>query len=316
MTEAETAGADFFDPNRGDDPALARRVRLEGASVEPPRTNYFALYRIESGEGTFWADAGEHAYQTDALLCFTPYQRIRFAPRAGGEATLIQFHANFLCVETFHAETGCGGVLFNDPYGEPFVALDEPTSADADELIARILRERAGDATARDEVVLASLKILLIVASRLKASRSEGPTVGAGAGDEHRRPILGRLRDLIEENYQTPLGPSDYARLLDVSPRTLGRLTREHLGKTLTDLIRDRVLIHAKWQLLHTLRPVKEIAAEVGFQDELYFSRVFKKATGVSPTFFREYETEIRGGSNLSMLSAGTSIQAGEPNGR
>jgi len=315
MTEA--GGAAFFDPSRGDEPALARRVRLEGGSVEPPRTNYFALYRIESGEGAFWADAGQHAYRADALLCFTPYQRIRFAPRAPGEATLIQFHANFLCVETFHAETGCGGVLFNDPYGEPLVALDERTGQDADELIARILRERDDDATARDEVILASLKILLIVASRLKASGAEGRPIGAGGGgDEHRHPILGRLRDLIEENYQTPLGPSDYARLLNVSPKTLGRLTRERLGKTLTDLIRDRVLIHAKWQLLHTLRPVKEIAAEVGFQDELYFSRVFKKATGVSPTFFREFETEIRGGSNLSMLSSQSSIQTDEPSER
>ena len=38
-----------------------------------------------------------------------------------------------------------------------------------------------------------------------------------------------------------------------------------------------------------------------GFDDELYFSRLFKRATGFSPTFFREYETAIRGGSNLSM---------------
>ena len=46
-----------------------------------------------------------------------------------------------------------------------------------------------------------------------------------------------------------------------------------------------------------------QVAREVGFTDELYFSRMFKKATGYSPTFFREFETEIRGGSNLSMLS-------------
>ena len=68
-------------------------------------------------------------------------------------------------------------------------------------------------------------------------------------------------------------------------------------------LIRGRILTHAKWQLLHTLKPVKEVAREVGFGDELYFSRLFKKATGYSPSFFREFETAIRGGSNLSMFS-------------
>ena len=93
-----------------------------------------------------------------------------------------------------------------------------------------------------------------------------------------------------------------------MTPKTLGRVIREHLGLTLTELIQQRILTHAKWQLLHTLRPVKEIAAELGFRDELYFSRLFKKRTGVSPTFFREFETEIRGGSNLSMTSGDAPI--------
>jgi AraC-like DNA-binding protein len=46
---------------------------------------------------------------------------------------------------------------------------------------------------------------------------------------------------------------------------------------------------------------VKEIAAEIGFADEFYFSRLFKQATGMAPTAFREFETRIRSGRNLSM---------------
>jgi AraC family transcriptional activator of pobA len=84
----------------------------------------------------------------------------------------------------------------------------------------------------------------------------------------------------------------------------------------LTELVRERVLNHAKWELLHTLRPVKEIAREVGYDDELYFSRLFKKATGRSPTEFRVFETEIRGGSNLSMSSARPSIPLSLPAGQ
>jgi AraC-like DNA-binding protein len=49
-------------------------------------------------------------------------------------------------------------------------------------------------------------------------------------------------------------------------------------------------------QLLRTLRPVREVAYEVGFDDEFYFSRLFKRCTGCSPQFYREYETEIRAG--------------------
>ena len=80
-----------------------------------------------------------------------------------------------------------------------------------------------------------------------------------------------------------------------------------------SDAIYVMILTHAKWQLLHTLKPVKEVAREVGFPDELYFSRLFKKATGRSPTAFREFETAIRGGSNLSMPSSHAPILRAAP---
>jgi AraC-like DNA-binding protein len=156
-------------------------------------------------------------------------------------------------------------------------------------------------------MLLAQLKILLILATRLKAQESH---ICASGGRHPRHPVLGQLKELIEDHYPRLHAPSDYAKLLHMSPKTLGRVVREQLGKSLTDLIRERILTHAKWQLLHTLKPVKEVAREVGFSDELYFSRMFKKATGYSPMFFREFETEIRGGSNLSMLSSPAPILA------
>jgi AraC family transcriptional regulator, transcriptional activator of pobA len=291
---------DLYDPRNGGQAIRIESLRLDGAAFEPARTNYFSVYRIESGSGSFWADASRFPFGPDTLLFFVPYQHVRFAPDGPVRGEAVRFHANFLCVETFHAEVGCSGVLFNDPYGVPVVPLDERVKPDVTHLIARIRQEHDRRDLAYGEVMLAHLKVLLVLATRLKAS-------GAGAcgpGADLRHPLLARLRDLIEQNYRTLHAPAEYAERLHVTPKTLGRLVREHLGTTPTDLIRNRILIHAKWQLLHTLKPVKEVAREVGFADELYFSRLFKKATGHSPTFFREFETAIRGGSNLSMLSA------------
>jgi AraC-like DNA-binding protein len=232
------------------------------------------------------------------LLFFVPYQHIRFAPDSPVHGEVIRFHANFLCVETFHAEVGCSGVLFNDPYGIPVVVMDEQAKSEVTGLIARIRKEHDERDLAYSEVMLAHLKVLLILATRLKS-----PRAACGPGADLRHPLLAELRDLIEQNYRTLHAPADYAKRLHVTAKTLGRIVREQLGTTPTDLIRNRILIHAKWQLLHTLKPVKEVARELGFSDELYFSRLFKKATGHSPTCFREFETEIRGGSNLSMSS-------------
>jgi AraC family transcriptional regulator, transcriptional activator of pobA len=276
------------------------RIDLRTTPWEPPRTNCFTVCHIQQGQGRFWADAGHHAYSSRELLFFVPYQHIRFEPAQKTTGNLIRFHANFLCVETFHAETGCSGVLFNDPYGSPVVDLDRSTAARIRAMIADLQQEVGSPKLASDEAALAYLKLLLIAASRRKTTLCAARSFRRGV----RHPLIEPLTQLIEENYRTLHSPAEYAAKLHTTPKTLGRIVKDQLGKTLTDLIRERILTHAKWQLLHTLRPVKEIAHEVGFEDELYFSRFFKKATSVSPLFFREFETEIRGGSNLSMSSS------------
>ena len=295
----------LYDPRVGGEAVRVESLRMDDEPFQPARTNYFAVYLIESGCGHFWADAAKFPFGPDSLLFFVPYQRIRLEPDEPVQGEVLQFHANFLCVETFHAEVGCSGVLFNDPYGVPSVRLDEATRPEAMALVERLRREDAERHTAFHEVMLSYLKVLLVLATRLKSST----LADCGSpGMDLRNPVLVELQDLIEQNYCTLHAPSDYAKLLHITPKTLGRIVRENLGTTPTELIRGRILTHAKWHLLHTLKPVKEIARELGFKDELYFSRLFKKATAYSPTFFREFETEIRGGSNLSMFSSHPTI--------
>ncbi|MBS0209136.1 MAG: helix-turn-helix transcriptional regulator [Planctomycetes bacterium] len=297
--EKRNATHNLFDPRQGGQAIRTERLDPRRKSFEPARTNYFSVYLIESGSGTVWADASQFSFGPNELLFFVPYQHLRFAAGAPICGELVQFHANFLCVETFHAEVGCSGVLFNDLYGTPVVKLKGPAKSAIKNLIDRIQQEDDKRELAYGEVMLAHLKVLLVLATRLKSPQA----AACAPGPDLRQPILAELRELIEQNYRTLHSPADYAKRLHVTAKTLGRVVREQLGTTPTDLIRNRVLIHAKWQLLHTLKPVKEISRELGFSDELYFSRLFKKATGYSPTFFREFETEIRGGSNLSMPS-------------
>lgn len=297
----------LFDPRNGSEAIRVTALAIGREPIEPLRTNYFAIYWIEAGRGEFWADAARHSFAAGSLLFFTPYQYLRIAPQAAVHGVMIQFHANFLCVETFHAESGCAGTLFGDSFRPPVVVLDRPARKDVTHFVKRMQGEQHTRTLAFEEMLLAQLKILLILATRLKAQEADRCASG---GRDLRHPVLGPLKQLIDEQYPRLHTPSDYANLLHMTPKTLGRVVREQLGKSLTDLIRERILTHAKWQLLHTLKPVKEVAREIGFRDELYFSRMFKKATGYSPTFFREFETEIRGGGNLSMLSPPAPIRS------
>ncbi|MGC4002593.1 MAG: helix-turn-helix domain-containing protein [Pirellulales bacterium] len=284
---------------------MIESIAIDTPTYEPPRDNYFALYWIESGRGDYWSDATKDRFESDRLLCFTPYRLRKFACSGPLRATVVRFHANFLCVETFHAETGCSGALFKDEFGPPSVAFAGTAKKDALGLIARLRREANSIELGAQEALLATLKLLLIAATRLKTAAVE---VSAKTDSAYRHPTIVRLRELIEADYRRSHTPAQYAKMLHMTAKALGRCVSEHLGKTPRDLIRERILTHAKWHLLHTLRPVKELAAELGFRDELYFSRFFKKSTGLSPVHYREFETRIRGGSNLSMTSDRPSI--------
>ncbi|HWL53829.1 MAG TPA: helix-turn-helix transcriptional regulator [Chthoniobacteraceae bacterium] len=290
-----------FDPRRGD--ASFTLDDLDGAAAfaEPGRWNYFTILFIREGRGWLAAEALRHRYDGPALLFFNPYQTfhlIREAPHAG---TAIRFHANFFCLEAHHEAVGCNGVLFNDIYGLPLVKL--PGDADVAEvagLLESMAREREGGGLASPELLISYLKVLLIKATRLKLDQQGEGIWFPGHGEAHPS-VARRFQHLVEEHYRALHRPHAYAALLEITPKRLGKLVKEHFHKTPTELIRERLLKEGKWQLLHTHRPVREIAASLGFDDEFYFSRLFRRAVGASPSAFREYERLIRPGGNASM---------------
>src|SRR5690349_13881630 len=96
MAERNVAD-DLYDPREGGQAIRTRRMQLDGKPSDLPRTNYFAVYFVESGSGTVWADAARFSFGPDTLLFFVPYQHVRFVPDGPVRGEVVQFHANFLC---------------------------------------------------------------------------------------------------------------------------------------------------------------------------------------------------------------------------
>ena len=287
----------LYNPHDGD---LSLKVESFSSSDDlsrPQRTNYFTIYWVREGGGTFCADAGQHPFGPNSMLFLVPYQSFRFLPNCPLSGVSLKFHANFLCIETHHEEVGCNGVLFNDTYGKPCVQLNESQARECAGLLDEMTGELREGGLAHSEVLLSYLKIFLVRATRLKLQQQD-----LSHSPHGRRPeVLTELKNFIEQHFRTHHAPSDYAVLLHMSPKSLSRIVKAHLSKTLTELIRERITRQAKWEMLHTTKPVKQVAMELGFEDIFYFSRLFKRAAGCSPSFFRDYETTIRGGRNLSM---------------
>lgn len=93
---------------------------------------------------------------------------------------------------------------------------------------------------------------------------------------------------ILEENYRQPHDVEFYASQLFMSARNLNLITQHILQQSVSRIIETRKLIEAKNLLISTDKPVSEIGFELGYNEKAYFTRVFKKNTGQTPTEFRE----------------------------
>ncbi len=91
----------------------------------------------------------------------------------------------------------------------------------------------------------------------------------------------------IEQNYRKKISLDDIARDVHANRSYLSRLYKEKTGMNLFDRILQKRIEAAKDFLLHTDMKTYEISDAVGFEDAGYFSKVFKKQTGVSPKEFK-----------------------------
>ena len=98
---------------------------------------------------------------------------------------------------------------------------------------------------------------------------------------------INTFETLLEKYFREEKLPSFYAEKLNITLKHLNRICNEILQKTATEVIMDRVILEIKRMLIDKQLAVNEIAYKVGYEDYSYFSRLFKKQTGLSPTEFR-----------------------------
>lgn len=91
----------------------------------------------------------------------------------------------------------------------------------------------------------------------------------------------------IEQNYRKPITLGDMAQALEVSPYYISKLLNKYGNKNFTELVSQR-RVEASKELLKTNKRIKEIAYEVGFQGQNYFTKIFKKYTGMTPKMYKQ----------------------------
>ncbi len=250
------------------------------------RLNYYSIILINSGKGKLKIDFSEYDFTENMLLSFVPYQPFMLESDEDISGFILNFHPDFFCIHKHQKEVACNGVLFNDIYKPPFITLEDSEMQNFHTLIQQMKDELQNAELAQYELLVSYLKIFLITASRIKVNQS--PKAQQDFAQIKEPFILQNLKDSIEKNFKTKHSANDYAVLLNISAKALAKTTKLYFNKTLTDLISERIIIEAKRELYLTSKSVKEIAYELGYEDEHYFSRFFKNNADISPQIFRE----------------------------
>lgn len=252
-----------------------RAARFAAGYSEP----LYSLWLIADA-ARFSVDGTIYTTPSASILCLSPYQTFVWLAD-DCELHLLQFHGDFYCIEYHKHEVACNGFLFNNVYLSPHLSATPALLAEVSELARRIAAESEASNRFSAAVCKSGLQLILALCSQEKSRQVEGgEQLTDGCGE--------RFRQLLETHFRHERGTSFYAEALQLTADAMSRKIKAQLGKTPTQLIQDRVVLEAKKQLHLTYRSVKEIAAELHFSDEFYFSRYFKRATGLSPKHFRE----------------------------
>jgi YesN/AraC family two-component response regulator len=93
--------------------------------------------------------------------------------------------------------------------------------------------------------------------------------------------------EFMQYNYDQPLTLPDIAKAVHLSVSRLAHLFREQMGVTIVDYLTNIRINHAKRMLLTTDNNCTRICYEVGYNNQSYFTRVFRQITGLTPLQFR-----------------------------
>ena len=103
--------------------------------------------------------------------------------------------------------------------------------------------------------------------------------------------MISLAKGYIQQHYEKSLTLEEVAEVVQFSPHYFSKLFKERCGKSFIDYVTEVRVERAK-ELMEKGKSVKEICFHVGYKDPNYFSRVFRRNTGFSPTEYRSKQLQ------------------------
>jgi YesN/AraC family two-component response regulator len=187
---------------------------------------------------------------------------------------------NYLCEESlckfyihFRVELLAGHDLFENVDQTQQMAMEQK---DLDTLLLCIQRRSIGDLLQLKSIFLKYISYLVQPFSeKLKSQENISPEYVS-------------IYEYVENNCYGDLRVKNIAKHMNLPLTNLSKNFKAHNGITLKEFMDKKLIQKSQDLLLVTKLSIKEIAHQLRFQDEFYFSRYFKKHTGMSPSQYRK----------------------------
>lgn len=147
----------------------------------------------------------------------------------------------------------------------------------------RLMAEADRRGSQHDAAMQALITLLVVV---LRRARNQSQP--SGHRSDRARLHAEAFRWLVNQRFKSTRRISDYAHEMSISPTHLNRICRQVLGASALEVVERRIALEARRQLLFSTLSIKQIGAELGYDDPAYFTRFITRMLGMPPGSFRE----------------------------
>jgi len=261
----------------------AQNFRLEpDITCSDSKENIFRVILLEEGVAQVKIDFTTFSFQDPALIFVSENQLLNIQSQTNSlKGIMLCFSSNFFCIKLNRSETFCDAVIFNTTK-PPYILLDQAVIQKINYLITAMHNELHEANEFQEEIITSQLKTLLLYASKIKLKQFGEVNLSSLS------PLVTDFQHLLDQEYEREHQVQFYASRLNISQKGLNKVVKKELGRTVGELIKEKLVIEAKRALYTKKLSVKEIAFKLGFSDPAYFSRFFKKETTQSPKEYAE----------------------------
>ncbi|MEZ8720760.1 helix-turn-helix domain-containing protein [Vibrio pomeroyi] len=244
--------------------------------LEPHRHEYWELVWCVDNHGSQSIDFVDYDNKVGRIFTIAPGQ-VHRSELVGENARLLVFTPGF--VKTNHRNTQLVDTVFAMHQSRPpYLDCNEEGNRYLLPIFTMIKEEcerKNSDWDLVESLVNSFLRYILRFATQ---SSLKG---------EVRDSRVNKVVDLIEQHYTTHKQCDFYAQALSITNKRINEIVKADKGKTVTQLIHDRIILEANRELIFSTKTIKTIAFELGFEDPAYFSRFYRGQMNESPAEFR-----------------------------